>query len=142
MGEKEEIAQILRLQNEWMDAWVRRDLRRLEELLADDFVLTSVSSDTLVDRATWLRNALGPARGEGFHYDDLHIQIYKDAAIAHSRFSQRARMGDQDWSGEFLVTDVWVREKGSWRVASRHSSRPTGQRKEAPIALVARTARA
>lgn len=33
-----------------------------------------------------------------------------------------AVVNGHEWGGEVLVTDVWVRERGAWRVVARHTS--------------------
>lgn len=126
MSESEDIAELLRLEKVWMEAWVRKNRTALEALLTEDFTMRSAATDDLIDREEWVRAAMGPATVESFHFADFHLQVYGDAAVVHSRFSQKGSTAGNEWSGEFFLTDVWVRFGGHWRVASRHSSRPTG----------------
>ncbi len=119
--------ELIRLQNDWMDAWRRRDREALERILAEDFTLTSVITDDLVNKATWLKTALGPAVCKEFRYEKFHIQLYGDTAVVKSRYHQQGTLDGKDWSGDFLLTDVWIRRNGVWKVVTRHSSRPSGR---------------
>ncbi len=120
-------AEITRLQHEWMDAWRLQDRPTLERILADDFTLTSVTTDDLIHRDVWLASAMGQVRMTEFSYSDFHIQFYRDTAVVKSRFHQRGTIDGNDWSGDFLVTDMWVRRDGLWQVVSRHASCPSGR---------------
>jgi steroid delta-isomerase-like uncharacterized protein len=59
---------------------------------------------------------------ESFAYSDVTIRSYGDVAVMQSRWRQNARLRGKDWSGEGLLTDVWVRRDGRWQVVARHSS--------------------
>ncbi len=126
MGTQEDRAEVIRLQDEWMQAWIRRDRETLERILGEGFTLTSVTTDDLVDRAEWLRAAFGRIVGKEFHYDAFRVQLYGDTAVVRSRAHQRAEIDGRPWDREFLITDVWVRRGGQWQVVARHSSRPSG----------------
>ncbi len=125
MANHQERDELIRLQNEWMQAWIRRDRSALENILGDGFTLTSVTTDDLVDRDGWLA-ALDRVIGTEFRYETFHVQLYEGAAIVKSRASQKAQIDGKPWEGEFLLTDVWVRFGGRWKVVTRHASRPSG----------------
>jgi hypothetical protein len=38
----------------------------------------------------------------------------------NSWFHQNATANGKDWSGDFLLTDIWVNKKGEWQVVARH----------------------
>ena len=49
-------------------------------------------------------------------------RMYGNTAIINLWFYQEAIANGKDWSGVFLLTDVWVRKKSEWQVVARHSS--------------------
>jgi len=112
-----------RLEARWMQAWLDRDRATCEAILGDDFQLTSARG-VLIDKPAWLDAAMGPIRGTSFTWDDVRVRPFGDVAIVHARTRQQASVGDQDWSGVFLVTDVWVLRDGRWQVVSRHGTGP------------------
>ena len=112
---------IERVATEWMTAVVARDAATLDRVLADEFRLAS-SLGAFVDRAAWLRMALHEVEAESFAYSDVTVRAYGDVAVMQSRWRQRARLRGKDWSGEGLLTDVWVWRDGRWQVVARHSS--------------------
>jgi ketosteroid isomerase-like protein len=112
---------IERLANAWMTAGAQRDAETLERIMGEEFRLAS-GRGVFVDRAEWLRTAFEEIEVESFAYSDVTVRAYGDFAIMQSRWRQRARLQGKDWSGEGLLTDVWVRRDGRWQVVARHSS--------------------
>jgi len=105
-----------------MDAWVRKDLAICSEILADDFVLTSARG-SLMSKTDWLAG-LDVFECKSFDWDDIRVRPFGDVAIVHCRTRQVASVAGHDWSGSFLLTDVWVRRGAKWQVVSRHGSGP------------------
>jgi uncharacterized protein (TIGR02246 family) len=123
----EEIAQ---LQRDWMQAWIDGDVARCGELIAPEFRLRSVATDTLVDRDEWLRQVeSGRVTGTSFDYETMDVRVAGDTAVTMSRTRQSAQIAGRDWSATLNVTDVWVRDAadGRWRVVARHASPPVGR---------------
>ena len=114
---------IPQLEESWMQAWVRRDRATCEAILADDFLLTSARG-ILMPKADWVAGAMGPFNCTAFAWEQLTVRPFGDTAIVHGRAKQQASVSGQDWSGVFLVTDVWVRRDGQWQVVSRHGTGP------------------
>jgi len=124
-SDTETVEQVKRLEHEWMDAWRRRDAPALDRYLSDDFTLTSArSTGDLVDRARWLDLAMNAYRCESFEFKRMMARLYGDVAVLNAVYHQTATADGEDWSGTFLLTDVWVHRGGEWRVVTRHSSRP------------------
>jgi uncharacterized protein (TIGR02246 family) len=121
----DEEREITELSIDWMNAWINSDAATLEGILAEDFTLTSSrSTGELVSRKMWLDMAATEIIGKSFAYDDIKVRVYGDAAVMNSVATQEATAFGQNWSGKFLLTDVWVRRDGRWKVVTRHGSRP------------------
>ena len=117
-------SEIAALERQWMDAWCRKDRATCQRVLADDFLLTSARG-VLMSRTEWLANAMGPFVCEHFEWEELRVRpLATDVAIVHARARQVAFVAGQDWSGVFLITDVWVRRAGQWQVVARHGTGP------------------
>ena len=116
-------SEITELEREWMDAWLKRDRETCDRLLGDDFILTSARG-ALMSKQEWLAGAMGPFVGVSFNWEDVRVRLFGDVAIVHARTRQCATVAGQDWSGRFLLTDVWVQRNGRWQVVSRHGTGP------------------
>jgi ketosteroid isomerase-like protein len=95
------------------------DVRRFEEILADDF-LNSNPDGTLVDRKAFLAQIARPAMISDLEAHDVRIRIMGDIAIIHGRttYTKADRR-----AGAGRYTDVWTRRKGRWLCVSAHVTR-------------------
>ena len=113
-----------RYTEEWMHAITTRDRAALEAFLAPEFRLTSVRSDQWIGRDEWLELSMNAVEMESFTVEAMEVAMLGEAAVVWSRVSQRARVGGDDWSDRFMLTDVWVRRVDRWQVVARHASHP------------------
>jgi ketosteroid isomerase-like protein len=113
------------LERRWMEAVKLRDDAALKRLLADDFTLTSArSAGDLVGKTQYIENTLRDWKLDAYSFDKLTVRVYGDTAIVHAWYKQQATVGGKAWNGDFLLTDVWVKQGRRWQVVSRHASQP------------------
>lgn len=124
-SESAEEQTIRRLQQEWMDAWVRQDLATIELLLAPDYTLTVSSIPSRpVTREQWIA-MLPRYTAESFEYRDMNVRMFGDVAVVSSiGRGIGAQVNSEDRSFPFFLTDVWRKRNGRWQVAARYSSIP------------------
>jgi hypothetical protein len=113
---------IPQLEREWMNEWVLRERDGCARILGDDFLLTSARG-VLMTKTEWLA-ALDSIVAESFEWDEILVRPFGEVAIVHCRTRQRASVAGRDWSGRFLLTDVWIRRDRRWQVISRHGTGP------------------
>lgn len=114
---------ILQRTREWHDAIMRSDTALLDDILLPEYSLTipPALEQAHVPRAAWLTNVGAyQLRADRWEASDVHVM--GDAAVVTSRFWQHATPRGRDRSGYFVLTDLWRREGGAWRVASRFST--------------------
>lgn len=108
----------------WMKAWLSKDIETCRGILDESFVLTSATG-VLMDKAEWLDKATGAFAGSEFNWLSIVVRkIAVDVAVAHVKSSQVATVHGNDWSGVFLMTDVWVKRDSGWKVAARQGLGP------------------
>jgi ketosteroid isomerase-like protein len=95
------------------------DVRRFEEILADDF-LCSNPDGTLIDRAAFLKQTALPVTIANLEAQDVVIRLLGDVAIIHARTSYTLADGRQA-NGRY--TDVWALREGRWLAVSAHVTR-------------------
>lgn len=95
------------------------DVRRFEEILAEEFYCSNPDG-SLVDRREFLLQTARPVTISGLEASDVKIRLFDDVAIIHARTSYKTTDG-QAKSGRY--TDVWARRNGEWRAVSAHVTR-------------------
>ena len=95
------------------------DVRRFDEILADDFLCTNADG-SLVARETFLKQTARPATISNLDAHDVTVRIMGDFAIIHARTTYTRPDGQ---AGAGWYTDVWARRGGVWLAVSAHVSR-------------------
>jgi len=107
------------LNEDYIRSVQRSDVKRFDEILADDF-LCSQPDGSLIDRAAFLKQSARPVTISGLQAQDVNIRLMGDFAIIHARTTYRTADG-QDRGGRY--TDVWARRDGRWLAVSAHVTR-------------------
>ncbi len=108
----------------WMKAWLAKDIESCRIILDESFVLTS-GTGVLMDKSEWLDKATGAFAASEFNWLSIVVRkIANDVAVAHIKSSQVATVHGKDWSGVFLMTDVWVKRNSGWKIAARQGLGP------------------
>jgi ketosteroid isomerase-like protein len=113
-------------ERKWNEAILRRDAPAMAGFLSDSYFLAiGIEGQPLliVPRAQWLQT-LEAYRLESQSIDDMQVHVYGDMAVVAMTYRQVGTApGARDISGNFLLSDIWIKTKDGWRVAERHSSR-------------------
>jgi ketosteroid isomerase-like protein len=115
--------ELVKLENEWARAWQQPDEEALDALLGDDFTLVSErSKGEVVSKRQYIATMVKLARGDGYSFAKLSVRVFGEAAVVNAYIQQTATFAGNDWSGDFLVTDVWVKRANRWQAVARHVS--------------------
>lgn len=117
------VIELPRLGRAWMNAWVAKDLDTCDRILDNEFLLSSARG-VLIRKAEWLAAAMGTISCDRFEWLEELVRPFGEVAVVNSRILQKASVGAQDWSGVFMLTDVWVLRNDGWKVVSRHGTGP------------------
>src|SRR5438128_10799906 len=115
----DDLAALIDLNRDYMTSVQTSDVRRFDEILADDF-LCSNPDGSLVDRAGFLKQTAVPVKISGLQAHDVNVRLMGDFAIIHARTTY-ARPDGQPDAGRY--TDVWARRDGTWLAVSAHVTR-------------------
>lgn len=112
------------LENRWMNAWKDKDEKVASGIMADDFTLSSAFlKGKTMNKQAWLQLAMSGYNCQSFNFDSIKVRRYNNTAVVDSWYQQQATLNGKDRSGNFLITDVWIKQNdGKWQVVSRHSS--------------------
>lgn len=117
-----EVERVTQLEQERIQADLKKDRRWFEDCLGDD--LTSATSDgRLENKAQLIARRLDPASiVESEKYDELSVRAYGDVIIATGRLSQTGKGNNVPYSTQTRFTDVWANRGGVWKQVATHVS--------------------
>jgi ketosteroid isomerase-like protein len=110
---------LLQLNRDYIDAVQGSDVRRFDQILADDFFCSNPDG-SLLDRTQFLAQTARPVAISNLEADDVNIRLMGDFAIIHARTRYTTAEGR---AGSGRYTDVWARRQGRWLAVSAHVTR-------------------
>ncbi|MDB4965797.1 MAG: nuclear transport factor 2 family protein [Myxococcales bacterium] len=120
------VDEVLRREKEWAAALMTPERSKLEQMLGDEFTLTTAAGTT--PRVKWMATADKWQTKAAELRDGWSVQVYGDVAIARGVFfwhvlkdAPDPRTGSKEVKSDFSLLDVWVKRGGRWQVVARHS---------------------
>jgi ketosteroid isomerase-like protein len=104
------------LNRDYFVAVQKGDVKRFEEILADDFMCSNPDG-SLFDKAEFLERTAQPVTISGLVAENVRVRVLGDFAIIHGRYNSRSADGKQR-RGRY--TDNWARRDGTWLAVSAH----------------------
>jgi len=115
----QDIAELQRLNRDYIRSVQTSDIRRFDEILAEEFYCSNPDG-SLVDRKAFLAQTARPVTISNLEAHDVLIRILGNVAIIHARTSYTLPDGR---AGAGRYTDVWQRRHGHWLAVSAHVTR-------------------
>src|SRR5207245_10320303 len=110
---------LLELNRDYIRSVQAGDVRRFDEILADDF-LCSNPDGSLVDRKDFLKQTALPVKISNLQAHDVNVRVMGDVAIIHARTTY---IGPDGRMGAGRYTDVWPRRGGRRPAGCGHVNR-------------------
>ena len=108
-----------RLNRDYINSVQHSDVRRFDEILAEDF-FASNPDGSLVDKQAFLAQTAKPVTISGLEAHDVRIRIMGDFAIIHAQ-TRYATAEGRKAVGRY--TDIWARRQGRWLAVAAHVTR-------------------
>jgi ketosteroid isomerase-like protein len=117
--------ELIRLENEWADAWAKHDVAFFERIEADDYTWTSPSGEvwTKAKDLAFVKS-LKPGKGAIVSQviAEMNVRAYGDAAVVTGRDIIKETHEGKEISRQERWTDTWVKLAGRWQCVAGHSS--------------------
>jgi ketosteroid isomerase-like protein len=116
--------QLIQREEEWYQAILGSDLKKLDEILHPDYRNT-VADGTVSTKAADIANFQTKKYAASFpsHVID-EPRVYGNTAVVTGSEECNATFNNVRRSGRYRWTDTWVRDaSGSWRCVASHSSK-------------------
>jgi ketosteroid isomerase-like protein len=114
--------ELIKLENEWADAWVKRDAASFDRIIADDYTWTSPWGDVWTKAQDLALVKSGEAVIKSWVLADMKVRVYGDTAVVTGRNTIKETYKGEDVSGQNRWTHTWVKRAGRWQCVAAHSS--------------------
>jgi ketosteroid isomerase-like protein len=116
--------EIIKLEKEWMDAWLKQDAAFIDRILADDYTSTDADGAVFTKMENLNHEPYKP--GEflmlSTTFDEIEVHVYGDAAV----YMARGNVLAEREPNRYRWTDMWVKTDGRWQCVASHWSRVAG----------------
>lgn len=121
------VAELTLLEQQWGEAFVKRDFGFIERIVAPEYRLVVAHPDgsiAITRRQEWMKNSRDWTH-QAFAIEVVDINRSGDTAIvsAQGLWTVTRPPATKAQALRFFVTDTWVRRHGQWRVVHRYSHR-------------------
>lgn len=119
------------MEREWYEARQKRDPKRLDQLLAEDVILTNLFGQS-VDKKKTLEvfSAGGTTILESYNNEEVRVRIYGNTAVTTGRapVTVKGETTGGDFSSAIRFTRVYVQREGRWQLVAHQATRITEPR--------------
>ena len=115
--------QVTQLRNQWLEAERARKPAVLEQVLAEDCIVTTPQGSVL-DKTEMLKRTRNPnIKFDTLRSSDTHVQVYGDVAILTDHMTVNAHEGGRQIHGQFRFVRIFVKRHGTWQVLMAQGTR-------------------
>ncbi len=117
--------ELLKLEREWLDAYIKRDVAAMERIEADDFVITFPNGQmsNKAQQVASLKGAAPTGPPPQFYTEETKVRMIRDdVAILTGIFVGKYQNNGKEVVEKSRYTDVWAKRAGRWQVVSSHLS--------------------
>jgi len=107
-------AEIVRIENEFCDAAIKRDASRLSEIFADDLIWTE--NDQFTDKAGVMHRYMIDVQELVLELRDVKIRIQGDIAVVISHVHVVKKVGGKTIENTHTDDDVFRKRGGKWQL--------------------------
>ena len=113
---------IMRIEQEMLDALLKRDPSVFERYMADNSAFTTPDG-ALIDKARFIADLKSSElKMDSSAISDMKVTVHGDTAVATYVTNDKGTYKGKDISGTYRWTDVFVRQKGGWKLIAGHGS--------------------
>jgi ketosteroid isomerase-like protein len=113
--------ELRKLETHWQEALTQRDVTMLDQLMADDYVLTKVSGE-VVNKARVLAEVKSANVAADVHNTEVAVRVYRDVAIVTGLVLISGKFKDKDVSTRSRYIKVYVKRQAQWRVVAAQAT--------------------
>ena len=113
--------ELRKLESHWQEALTQRDVAMLDRLMADDYVLTTVSGE-VVNKARVLAEVKSANATADVRNTEVAVRVYGDVAIVTGLVLISGKFNDKDVSTRSRYIKVYVKHQGQWRVVAAQAT--------------------
>ena len=112
--------EVIRLEQDWANAFVKGDAVKLAEIEADDYIYTGPDGKVTTKAEEQRLIKSGDLKFTECRLTDLKVRIYGKTAVVSGISLVKGTEKQHEVSGKYRFTDVWIHKKNGWKAVASH----------------------
>ncbi len=120
--------ELIKLENEWADAWVKHNVAFFERIEADDYTWTSPQGEVWTKpRDVAFVRSLDSVKDITMSYvtTEVKVRVFGDAAVVTGLDTIKETNKGKEVNRQERWTNTWVKRAGQWQCVAGHTSEIT-----------------
>jgi ketosteroid isomerase-like protein len=114
---------LIKVENDWGNAWVKSDGKFFDQLYATEFLATS-SDGNVYNKVDGIKDDTSPEYTEkSFGLSDLKVHIYGETAVVTGRNNVKFKKAGKAEQIDVRFTDVFVKRDGRWQCVATQGTK-------------------
>jgi len=109
--------ELIKVENEFVDAIARNDLKAIERFVADDWIIIGADGGIIDKQRFFGVIKSGTLTHDLMECDEIRVRAYGDCAVVTSLARSKGKFMGQEFTTHERSTDVFVKRDGEWRCA-------------------------
>jgi ketosteroid isomerase-like protein len=115
--------ELVKVENDWGNAWVKSDGKFLDQLYATEYLATS-SEGFVYNKVDGIKDDTSSEYGEkSFSLSNLRVRIYGEIAVVTGLNSVKFTKGGKAEQVDARFTDVFVKRDGRWQCVATQGTK-------------------
>ncbi|MGD1100813.1 MAG: nuclear transport factor 2 family protein [Terriglobia bacterium] len=105
---------IQQLEHNWVDAEKARDIDKLSQILADDWVIINDDGSKDTKQSFLAKVKAGAEKIESVEFGPMDVKVMGSVAVVQGSDTEKSTTKGKDSSGKYVWMDVFVKRDGKW----------------------------
>jgi ketosteroid isomerase-like protein len=111
-NEEEEIKQ---LEGELVKAFLNRDIKALDRILADEFIITDPNCPSYTKQKYLAELEADRVSFKSLVLDEVNVSVMENSAVVTGKATADGRSPDGPYKGQHSFMDVYIKKASSWQ---------------------------
>lgn len=113
---------VMTLETLWNEAEVHRDIKALDQLLADKFIYVDIDG-TLKNKVEFLDGVKNPPENlANVANETMAAQVYEGTVVVTGIYREKGTVNGKPYSRRGRFTDTWIKQSSGWLCAASQST--------------------
>jgi ketosteroid isomerase-like protein len=117
-------SKLLALEQKWTEAYQKGEISVLDNLLADDFIITVEDGSTYSKSGYVVHSGDPNVHVQIAEISDVKTRLHGNTAIITGAYHEKGTNKGAPYEYHDRFTDVWMNLNGEWRLVASHYSIP------------------